>query len=84
VLGSAGGIAKFRVLPGTEALTIFAETDASGANERAIRKCFARWSAAGREVLRARSLIGGDPNDALTTAVVGEAGAAGEPGVFFK
>jgi hypothetical protein len=49
-LGSAGGIRTFPVLSGIEALTILAETDDSGANEHAIRKCFSRWSAAGREV----------------------------------
>jgi hypothetical protein len=64
-LGSAGGIAKFPVLTGIEALTLLAETDDDGANERAIRECFARWKAAGREVYRATSLIGGDLNDAL-------------------
>jgi putative DNA primase/helicase len=69
-LGSAGGIARFPVLSGIEALTVLAETDDDGANERAIRECFARWKAAGREVYRATSLIGGDLNDALTMAVV--------------
>lgn len=68
-LGTAGGIAKFPVLSGIEALTILAETDDSGAacpaNEQAIRKCFARWSAAGRDVYRATSTVGGDANDAL-------------------
>jgi hypothetical protein len=40
-----------------------------GANERAIWECFARWKAAGREVYRATSLIGGDLNDVLMMAV---------------
>jgi putative DNA primase/helicase len=71
-LGSAGGIAKFPVLSGIEALTVLAETEDGGANERASRECFARWSAAGREVLRATSMIGGDANDALTMAVAGD------------
>ena len=64
-LGSAGLIAKFPVLSGIEALTILAETDDDGANKRAIRECFARWNAAGREVYRATPEIGGDANDAL-------------------
>jgi len=66
-LGSAGGIAKFPVLSGIEALTILAETDKT--NERAIRKCFARWNAAGREVYRATPEAGGDANDAWTVDV---------------
>jgi putative DNA primase/helicase len=68
-LGSAGAIAKFPVLSGIEALTVLAETEDGGANERAIQDCFDRWSAAKREVFRATSLIGGDLNDALTMAV---------------
>jgi hypothetical protein len=63
-LGSAGAIAKLPVLAGIEALTILAETGDGGANDRAIRECFARWNAAGREVYRATSLIGHDFNDA--------------------
>jgi hypothetical protein len=81
-LGSAGGIRTFPVLSGIDALTILAETDDSGANEQAIRKCFVRWSAAGREVYRVTSLIGGDANDALTTAVAGGAGDATESDAF--
>jgi hypothetical protein len=64
-LGSSGAIAKFPLLPGIEALTILGETGDGGANERAIRECFARWNAAGREVYRATPLIGGDMNDAM-------------------
>ena len=36
-VGSVGAIANFPVLPGIEALTIFAETDDSGANAKAVR-----------------------------------------------
>jgi Toprim domain len=61
-IGSASGIGKFPVLPGIEALTILGEPD--GANDRAISECFARWSAAGREMYRATSMTGGDLNDA--------------------
>ncbi len=67
-LGSVGGIAKFLVLAGIEALTILAETNDGGASERAVTECAGRWLAAGREVYRATSLIGGDMNDALMVA----------------
>ena len=67
-LGSAGAIAKFPVLSGIDALTVLAETDDGGANERAIQECFARWTAAGRDTYTATSLIGGDLNDAVTAA----------------
>jgi hypothetical protein len=67
-LGSAGAIAKFPVLSGIVALTVVAETDDGGANERAIQECFARWNAANRETYAATSLIGGDPSDAVTAA----------------
>jgi hypothetical protein len=72
-LGSAGGIRTFPVLSGIEALTILAEADDDGANEGAIRECFARWTAAGREIYRAVPLIGGDANDALTMDLDGDA-----------
>jgi hypothetical protein len=81
-LGSAGAIAKFPVLSGIEALTVLAERDADGANERATRECFGRWSAAGRDVFRVTSMIGGDTNDALTMAVACPAGDATAPGSF--
>jgi hypothetical protein len=67
-LGSAGGIAKFPVLSGIEALTVLAETDEGGVNEQAIEECFSRWTAAGREVSRATSMIGSDVNDAWEIA----------------
>ena len=45
---SAGGIAKFPVLPGIEALTIFADADdKSGVGLRAAEECADRWRAAG-------------------------------------
>lgn len=44
---SAGNIAGFPVLPGIEALTIFADADAAGA--RAAAACAGHWTAAGRE-----------------------------------
>jgi hypothetical protein len=45
---SAGAIARFPVLAGIEALTIFADTDLPGIQAAEI--CSARWAAAGREV----------------------------------
>ena len=44
---SAGAIARFPVLPGIEALTVFADADAAGL--AAARACAARWAAAGRD-----------------------------------
>lgn len=43
---SAGGIARFPVLPGIAALTIFADADDGGAGMEAARKCGETWSAA--------------------------------------
>ena len=62
-VGSAGGIQKFPVLPGVEALSIFLETDDQGANERAAQKCAKRWAEASREVLLVTPLLVGDMND---------------------
>lgn len=45
--GSAGSISTFPVLPGVEALTIFADADPTGL--AAAQSCQARWLAAGRE-----------------------------------
>lgn len=63
--GSSGGIRAFPVLSGVEALTVLAEVDANGANERAINECGARWHAAGRDVIVAAPQSGKDINDAL-------------------
>lgn len=57
---SAGAIATFPVLPGIEALTIFADADAAG--DKAARACAEKWQEAGREVTIARPLAG-DWND---------------------
>jgi len=43
---SAGGIARFPVLRGIEALTIFADQDSAGIE--AARQCARRWQEAGR------------------------------------
>ena len=64
-LGSAGAIESLPLLAGADAVTIFAETDDSGANARAIAATGARWRAAGREVYVVTPEIGGDMNDAL-------------------
>ncbi|MDH4990863.1 toprim domain-containing protein [Aquamicrobium lusatiense] len=47
---SAGQLAAFPVLAGIEALTIFADNDASGAGQRAANACAERWHGAGMEV----------------------------------
>lgn len=57
---SASGIRSFPVLPGTEALTIFADSD--GVGLAAAEACAERWLEAGREV-RIASPPEGDFND---------------------
>ena len=64
-LGSAGAIADFPVLAGIDALTILAETDDRGANERAARRCGNRWASTDREVILATPRVAGDMLDAL-------------------
>lgn len=49
-LGSAGAIRTFPVLPGVQALTIFADHDANRAGEDAAEACAQRWVSSGREV----------------------------------
>jgi hypothetical protein len=46
-VGSAGFMAKFPVLSGIEALTVFADLDSSGVGQRAAMECAERWRAAG-------------------------------------
>jgi phage/plasmid primase-like uncharacterized protein len=48
--GSAGGMARFPVLPGVQALTLLVDNDESRAGQRAADECAARWEAADREV----------------------------------
>jgi hypothetical protein len=64
-LGSAGAIERLPLFAGVDALTVFAETDDSGANARAIEAVGRRWRAARREVYVVTPEIGGDMNDAL-------------------
>lgn len=63
---SAGGVAKFPVLPGIEALTIFADMDDKGAGMRAAYECANRWREFGREVAISRPPTGTDWLDALS------------------
>ncbi|ADH89262.1 virulence-associated protein E [Ancylobacter novellus DSM 506] len=66
---SAGTMAAFPVLPGIEALTVFADNDASGTGERAANECGARWHAAGREVtIVAPASVGTDMADLAEAA----------------
>jgi putative DNA primase/helicase len=44
---SAGAMARFPILPGIEALTVFADADGAGLD--AAQACIARWGDAGRE-----------------------------------
>ncbi len=48
---SAGTLAALPVLKGIEALTIFADNDASGTGIRAAKACAGRWHAARREAI---------------------------------
>lgn len=64
-LGSAGAIERLPLFGGIDALTVFAETDDSGANARAIAAVGRRWRDAGREVYVVTPEIGGDMNDVL-------------------
>lgn len=64
--GSSGGIARFPVLSGIEALTILAEHDE--ANRKASEVCATRWHAAGYEVLIVEPMGGNDLNDAMQGA----------------
>jgi putative DNA primase/helicase len=47
---SAGGVAKFPVLSGIEALTIFADNDENQTGQNAARECGAGWQETGNEV----------------------------------
>jgi putative DNA primase/helicase len=62
-LGSVGGIAKFPVLHGIEAITILGEVGDAGANHRASKACAERWIEAGQEAFVVTPLVGSDLND---------------------
>lgn len=63
--GSAGGIARFPILPGIEALSVFADADDKGAGVAAAQNCAERWNTAGREVIIHRPPVGNDWLDAM-------------------
>jgi hypothetical protein len=63
--GSSGGMAKFPVLPGIECVTLFPDTDDSGAGAKAAAECAGRWVAAGREAQTIWPPGGMDWNDCL-------------------
>jgi hypothetical protein len=63
---SASGIARFPVLPGIEALTLFADADPVGLT--AARVCAARWQDGGRKVCILRPPTG-DWDDATARRV---------------
>jgi hypothetical protein len=66
---SAGNLARLPVLAGIEALTIFADNDASGTGERDAFACAEQWHAAGKEVtIRMIDQVGADYADALREA----------------
>src|SRR5260221_4656678 len=62
-VGSAGGIAKFPVFGGLEAITILGEVGDACANQRASQACSERWIEAGREAFVVTPLVGSDLND---------------------
>lgn len=64
---SAGAVRTFPVLPGVEALTVFA--DADGAGMAAAKACTARWAGAGREARTIAAPRGQDFNDVLRRRV---------------
>jgi phage/plasmid primase-like uncharacterized protein len=64
---SANFMTEFPVLPGIEALTIFADHDDAG--QTAARACAVNWTAGGRQVaIRTPSRPGADWNDAILEA----------------
>lgn len=65
----ANNMAAFPVLPGIDALTIFADNDASGTGIRVARECAERWHAADREVtIRMIDAVGVDYADVVQEA----------------
>ena len=68
---SAGSLERFPVLSGIEALTILVDHDHADprgrhAGQEAAAACAARWSAAGREVIRLTpKIVGADFNDVV-------------------
>lgn len=66
---NAGNMARFPILSGIEALTIFADNDAGGAGQRAANACGRRWHDAGREVnITISDTVGNDMADEMEAA----------------
>lgn len=61
---TAGGMARFPVLEGIEAISIFADLDDSGAGIEAARTCARTWVAAKREAVVKKPPQGTDWHDA--------------------
>jgi putative DNA primase/helicase len=61
----AAVMARFPVLPGVEALTLFADADDRGAGLWAALDCAARWEAEGREARVIAAPAGADFHDAM-------------------
>jgi len=62
--GGTGGMGKFPLLAGIDALTIIVDNDANGAGRRAAEECASRWLAAWRDVeLLTPKSVGTDFND---------------------
>jgi putative DNA primase/helicase len=54
------------VLSGIEALTLLVDNDVKGDGQKAAAACAARWSSAGREVIRLTpKILGADFNDVV-------------------
>jgi Toprim domain/CHC2 zinc finger len=68
-LGDKGSIAKFPVLDGIDALTIFVDHDANGEGQKASAVCYDRWVEAGREVWSVSpNEVNADMNDVVAGA----------------
>lgn len=66
---SAGTMERFPVLDGIEALTVFADNDASGTGQRAANACARRWHDAGRETtINIINQVGADFADLISEA----------------
>jgi putative DNA primase/helicase len=63
--GSTAAMAKFPLLAGIEALTIFVDHDRNGAGEKAAREAEARWRGAGKDVRLLQADAFGDLNDVI-------------------
>jgi hypothetical protein len=61
-VGSAGGIARFPLLAGIDAISVLTERNDGGANQDAVEQLRTTWT--GREVLVIEPLVGDDCNDA--------------------